>query len=156
MGVVPDQPEHVVLTAAGLARDLGVHLVLAHVDASQQVWHGADGSVYATPLDPDQVAEDREAATDALREHLAALLERTEVMWDLRALVGDPAQELARLAAEEDARLVVLGTRRPGWRGRVEEFFTGSVAVRLAHHQHRPVLVVPAEPVDFSSPEPWR
>jgi hypothetical protein len=36
------------------------------------------------------------------------------------------------------------------------EFFEGSVAVHLAHHQHRPVLTVPLNVVDWKEIRaPW-
>jgi nucleotide-binding universal stress UspA family protein len=53
-----------------------------------------------------------------------------------------------------EARLV--GTRRRGIGESIREFFTGSVAARLAHRQHRSVLVVPLqEPVPDSQAEIW-
>jgi hypothetical protein len=37
----------------------------------------------------------------------------------------------------------------------MREFFTGSVAVQLAHHQHRPVLMIPLDPTGPDAPLPW-
>ena len=66
----------------------------------------------------------------------------------VRQLVGDPAMAIKHLADEVDARLLVVGTRKRGFGESVREFFTGSVGARLAHRQHRPILVVPlGEPV---------
>ena len=42
-----------------------------------------------------------------------------------------------------------------GLRASMREFFRSSVAVHLAHRQHRPVLVVPLSPVDDGRALPW-
>lgn len=57
--------------------------------------------------------------------------------------VGETARALAAVAAQHDARLVAVGPRRPGLVGWMDEAVGGSVAGRLAHTQHRPVLIVP-------------
>ena len=72
------------------------------------------------------------------------------IRYSLEQRVGDPAWALARLADEVDARYIVVGTREAGIRGSIREFFNGSVAVHLAHRQHRPVIVVPLAPVPGS------
>jgi nucleotide-binding universal stress UspA family protein len=78
----------------------------------------------------------------------AALLEGHGVDWSVRQLVGDPALAMKHLADAVDARLLVVGTRKRGLGESIREFFTGSVAARLAHRQHRPILVIPlGEPV---------
>ena len=56
---------------------------------------------------------------------------------------------------ELDARYIVVGTREAGLRGSVREFFNGSVAVHLAHRQHRPVIVVPLAPIEGGEKLPW-
>ena len=50
-------------------------------------------------------------------------------------LVGDPALAIKHLAGELDARLIVVGTRSRGIGESIREFFTGSVAARLAHEK---------------------
>jgi nucleotide-binding universal stress UspA family protein len=65
------------------------------------------------------------------------------VPWSVRQLLGDPALALIQLADELDASLLVVGTRKRGLGESLREFLTGSVAARLSHRQHRPVLVVP-------------
>jgi nucleotide-binding universal stress UspA family protein len=51
--------------------------------------------------------------------------------------------------------LIVVGTRHPGVRAGAREFFGGSVAVHLAHRQHRPVLVIPLAPTPHGTKLPW-
>lgn len=68
--------------------------------------------------------------------------------------IGAPARELSRHAEDIDALMIVVGTRE-GMRGSVREFVNGSVAAQLAHRQHRPVVVVPLDPVAQNAPAPW-
>ena len=52
-----------------------------------------------------------------------------------------------------DAELIVVGSRS-GVRASMREYFGGSVAVHLAHRQHRPVVIVPLA-ARAESPLPW-
>jgi nucleotide-binding universal stress UspA family protein len=70
-------------------------------------------------------------------------------------LVGDPALAIKHLAEQAQARLIVVGTRRRGFGESVREFFTGSVAARLAHRQSRPILVVPLEDPAADDEDLW-
>ena len=58
-------------------------------------------------------------------------------------LAGDPATAIARFAVDHDARLIVVGTRRPGVRASLGLLISGPVSSRLARRQPVPVLVVP-------------
>lgn len=69
----------------------------------------------------------------------------TVVAWDI-----DPD-----LADELEGDAIVVGTRKPGLRTTAHDFFNGSVAVHLAHRQHRPVIVVPLNPVASGESLPW-
>lgn len=75
---------------------------------------------------------------------------------------GDPAvlRHASALAVATEAPLIVerthasmfvIGTRRDEIGAAVREFLNGSVAFRLARHQSRPVVIVPAGVV-----HPWR
>ena len=63
---------------------------------------------------------------------------------------------IKQLANKLDAKFICVGTRKR-WIGEsIRAFFTGSVAARLAHRQHRSVLVVPLEePVPDEQKEIW-
>ncbi|UOE43259.1 universal stress protein [Agromyces larvae] len=158
VGVTPHQPDAVVQHAAALAGALGARLVCATVDPGHYVVEEhPDGSVRSLEVDPDagdlERSGDREAAD--LVERLHALLDPTGLRWEHRGLAGDPTRALAHLADTLDAAMIVVGTREPGVRGTLREFFSGSVAAHLAHRQHRPVLVVPLAPVGFDDVAPW-
>lgn len=80
----------------------------------------------------------------------------TRVPWTFHYLAGRPDRALTHLARAVDAAAVVVGTRAPGTGARLRELVDGSVAVHLAHHQHRPVLTVPLDVVDWSATRsPW-
>jgi nucleotide-binding universal stress UspA family protein len=57
---------------------------------------------------------------------------------------GDPASQICRIAAERDARLIVIGSH--GW-GALRRLVFGSVSTGVLHHARNPVLVVPTRPV---------
>ncbi|MGC4154128.1 MAG: universal stress protein, partial [Propionicimonas sp.] len=59
------------------------------------------------------------------------------------------------LARAVSASAIVVGARQA--RGeRVHDLFAESVGLRLARHQHRPVLVVPLSVVDWKAQAPWQ
>lgn len=154
VGVVPHQLDSVVAQAARFAAAFDAELVCAWVDASRYLVAG-DGTDIATSIDPD-VVDDAELIFDpGLETEITATLAGAPITWSTRALAGGPYRELARLADELDAVMIVVGTRRPGFRGTLREFLSGSVAVQLAHHQHRPVVVIPVDPVGFDREPPW-
>ena len=156
VGVTPGQPEVVAVRAAEFARRFDAELVCASVDpSSYAVEEGLDGSLRTMPFDPD-AADPRNAEFDpALRARLARVLDGRGVAWSTRALVGDPAHALGDIAEDLDAAMIVVGSREPGVRSSLHEFFAGSVAAHLAHLQHRPVVVVPLAPVAPGSSLPW-
>lgn len=153
VGVIPGQPAAVVAEAAIFAEHFDAELVCAFVDGSRYpVRELPDGTVVSMPIDPDSAESDVEEVDPGLRAAIGATLRGREVRWSLRALAGGAAHELARLAEDLDAAMIVVGTREAGLRGSLHSFFNGSVAVQLAHHQHRPIVVVPLDPVTGNLP----
>lgn len=57
-------------------------------------------------------------------------------------VTGKPSEEIARLAAEHDTDLIVIGKHGQGW---VESITIGSTAANLCEIARRPVLVVPLQ-----------
>jgi nucleotide-binding universal stress UspA family protein len=146
---------HAADRAARLARASGARLALAH-------------ALVGTALDDlRRLIGDGEQARSVIeadaRERLHAMARRLEELHGASVsehlLVGHPVQELARLADELDADLLVTGTRGAGFfRGVI----SGSTAERVARRSARAVLLVRQAshepyrrvlvPVDFS---PW-
>lgn len=157
VGVVPGQPIEVVTVAAQFAEHFAAELVCEYVDrSSYPVETRADGTVLAAPIDPDVGDEEAETFDPELAQALSTALARHAVRWSTRALAGGVAPALAHLADDLDASMIVVGTRDAGLRASVQEFFAGSVAVHLAHRQHRPLVVVPLSPVTGDDALPWQ
>ena len=145
---------HAADRAARLARESGARLTLAHalVDTALEDLLRFIG-------DGDQAKSVVEADARARLHALALQLgQRHEIGVAEHLCIGNPVQELARLADAIDADLLVTGTRGAGFfRGVV----TGSTAERVARRSARAVLMVrhPAHepyrrvlvPVDFSA-----
>lgn len=147
VGVTAGQPA-VIAAAAGFAEHFNADLVCVVVNGARYtIDRWPDGSVVSLSINPDLGDEAVEVVAPEVRAAIAAVLEDREVAWSVRALAGGPAQELARVADELDAAMIIVGTHEAGVRGSLHEFFNGSVAAQLAHRQHRPVVVVPLNPV---------
>jgi nucleotide-binding universal stress UspA family protein len=155
VGMQLDQDPHVLDEAVRFARLLNAPLVVAHVDITRFVtYEDPDGYVHSAPID---INFDAGAAEfEAVEAAAATMLDGKGVTWTARQLVGDPALAIKHLANKLDAQLIVVGTRKRGIGESIREFFTGSVAARLAHRQHRSVLVVPlGESVPDEQKEIW-
>ncbi len=154
VGAIPDQPPRVLREAARYARLFSAPLIVAHVDVTRFItYEDPDGYVHTAPIDLD--AGSGQAPLALVREAASAALEGTGVEWTVQQLVGDPALAIKSLAERTDARLIVVGTRRRGFGESIREFFTGSVAARLAHRQARPILIVPLESPAGDDEELW-
>jgi len=154
VGVVPGQSARVYAEAAKYARLHRVGLVIAHVDVTRFVtYEDPDGYVHTAPVDLGAVSSALQLET--IRTDAEAALVGADVEWHVHQLVGDPALAIKHLADQLDARLIVVGTRKRGLGESIREFFTGSVAARLAHRQRRPILVVPLGDIAADDEELW-
>lgn len=123
VGVVTDQPAEVLTTAVTYATRFDAQLICAYVDDSRYtVEVRPEGSILSMPIDPDTTAEASAEFDPELLTRIGSSLDGSGVEWSTRA----------------------------GIRGSLHEFFNGSVAIQLAHHQHRPLVVVPSA----AAPEP--
>lgn len=155
VGLQPGQPEHVLEEALRYASLLAAPLVVVHVDVTRFVtYEDPDGYVHSAPIDMN--LDSGVAEFEDVQKSAEQMLEKADIVWTARQLVGDPALAIKQLAEKLDAQLIVVGTRKRGFGESIREFFTGSVAARLAHRQHRPVLVVPQEePVPDDQEDVW-
>ncbi len=144
VGIEPGQDHRVIQRAAEMATAMDAGLRCLWVDSTQIIFDtGADGSILTTPLDPDQLGTDAIVLEPDLLDLVAEALASSPVSWRLDHTSGDVATGLAKAAHQWDASMVVVGTRRPGFAGWMNEVVGGSIAARLAHTQERPVLLVP-------------
>jgi len=156
VGVDTGQPDAVVQQAAVFAEHFGAELVCAWVDTGRYVIEEhPDGTVSSLSFDPDVVDLADESLPPRLVARLAVALDGSPVAWSTRALAGDPALAIGRLADTLGAAMIVVGTRESSVRAGLQAFFSGSIAVRLAHRQHRPVVMIPLAPVPFEQRLPW-
>jgi nucleotide-binding universal stress UspA family protein len=129
--------------AAGLSLNLGAELCLAHIlpEIADPAW--------ASPLhsNPDEVRLvllEYEGAlyTGAQRKLHEVMRQRIPEGIKHRAIVrvGEAAAEIVRIAGDEKANLIVIGSR--GLSGQSDIF--GSVTERVARMANCPVLIIPA------------
>ena len=126
--------------AARLAERLEARLVLAHVAELALAPYAAVGRIGPGGIAPRSMtlatSDEQEQAGARLLQQLAAEHGHAEQ----RVVVGFPAERLADLADDEDAELIVVGSRG---RGRFKAAFLGSVSNRLVGVARCPVLIVP-------------
>jgi nucleotide-binding universal stress UspA family protein len=122
--------------AVDLSERLGLRLVLAHI---------SDG---IAPVASDDDGEES-VSTKANREGAARLLARLAAEYGVahraerRSGSGDAAALIGRIAAEEEADLIVVGARLRGWLRRGLE---SRLADQLASETPVPVLIAPPRP----------
>jgi nucleotide-binding universal stress UspA family protein len=146
VGVLPDQPLWVVQVAAEYAKAFDAELVCVAADAAGFAYQELpDGTFLTSAIDPEPAAVGPLIPEQRLAE-IREVLAPSGVAWSMRELIGIPTDALMAVAEEEDALMIVVGSRPGGLRGALRNVFTGSVALRLVHRQYRPVVVVPTEP----------
>jgi nucleotide-binding universal stress UspA family protein len=117
--------------AATLAKERGAELLIVHVAEPPAAYGG--GEMYYGLANPD---------TPELKRMLQAVVPSDpQVPCEHRLLSGDPAEEIARIAEEEQVELVVMGTHgRTGFK----RLLMGSVAEAVVRRAKVPVLTLKA------------
>jgi nucleotide-binding universal stress UspA family protein len=131
--------------AAALARQSGGRLLIVHVEEPPLAYGG--GELYYGLPEPSS-------------ERILKMLEDVRpadpaVPFTHRLTMGDPAAEIVRIAGDEDAEMIVLGTHgRTG----ITRLLMGSVAEAIVRRAPCPVLVYreTAERLAARKPEPAR
>lgn len=124
--------------ATVLAEGLDSELHLVHVEPMPGVYAYPESVVY----DPELRDELREEAELRARENLRAEAEALglpERAAATHASVGRPDAEIVRLAEDQGAGLIVVGSRGLG---PIRRALVGSVSHSVVQHAHCPVLVV--------------
>ena len=113
--------------ATSLARDAGATLVILHVEEPPLAYGG--GELYYGIPEPN---------TEALQKMLAEVKPTdANVPYVHRMVTGDPATEIVRVAQEEQADILVVGTHG---RSGITRLLMGSVAEQVIRHAACPVL----------------
>ena len=126
--------------AVGLAKRLELRLVVAHVAEPAYIPYAA-AAPFGGMAGRHAVMEEmwtQEENAERLLEEVAAAADLVDA--ERRVGVGVPAERLADLADEEDAELIVVGSRG---RGAFKAAFLGSVSSSLVGVARCPVLIVP-------------
>jgi universal stress protein A len=112
--------------ATAIARDTGAKLLIVHVEEPPMAY--GTGLMYAGPTEPTQ---------DQLVEMLHKVIPKdSEVPYEHRLLLGDPANEITALAESQSVDLIVIGTHGRSGLFRV---LMGSVAESVVRHANCPV-----------------
>ena len=115
--------------ASSVAAESGASMLIIHVE-EPPLAYGA-GDMYYGVLEPD---------TEALETMLARIVPtNSTVPYAHRLLIGPPAEEIVRLAHEEDVDLIVMATHgRTG----LKHLLMGSVAEAVVRRAECPVLTL--------------
>lgn len=149
VGIEPGMSDLVVRTAFVWAQAGGAALYFGYADPTRVVVEEhPDGSVTHTGIDPDIPGESWREREEQLRRLLTELCDGSGVSWQFRYLAGRADRALTHLARAVDACAIFVGASQRGRRDALG-FLRNSVGTHLAHHQHRPVLMVPVSVVDW-------
>jgi nucleotide-binding universal stress UspA family protein len=147
VGVHPQQSEIVPHTAATWAQATGSGLYFGYVDPSRITeTEFPDGQVRHVGIDPDSADDSWRDTEQQLLDWLTGL--KLPVPWEFRYLAGRADRALTHLARAVDAAAIVVGAAHPG---SAKASLGRALAQELVRHQHRPVLSVPVEIVDWKS-----
>jgi len=117
--------------ATALARESGATLIIMHVEEPPTAY--GTGEMYYGIPEPDDVA-------------LSAMLDGVtptdpNVHYEHRMVIGDPAEEIVRMADDEQVDLIVMGTHgRTG----LKRWLMGSVAESVVRYARCPVFTFKA------------
>ena len=136
----PDS-EAALAVAARLAERFGARLVLANVVEYVPSPYATAGAIGGYPVARGPAAEAHSEQMQAGAHLLEKMAEHANVEAAKRRVVsGFASERLADLADEENAELIVVGSRG---RGALKAAFLGSVSTSLIGVARCPVLVVP-------------
>jgi nucleotide-binding universal stress UspA family protein len=129
-----------VKVAAEFAARLGNTLILAHVAEPAYIAYAAAYPFGGTagPMAMAEEAESTEEDSERLIQRVAVAAGLSDA--ERRVAIGHPAEQLAELADDENAELIVVGSRG---RGALKAAFLGSVSYSLVDIARCPVLIVP-------------
>ncbi len=114
----------------------GAGIVVLHVIDS---WAGFPAYSESMPLDVRDVIRKLDETAKAKLEEVAEECERAVGQVKTLVSIGVPAEEIVRVAWQEGADLIVMGTH--GWTG-FKHMLLGSVAEKVLRTADCPVLVV--------------
>ncbi len=134
-------PDHALLYSIALAHEFQSRLLICHViDLPSPSMYG---EAYLAP------EEHLNRNLDYARRHIAESMADQSVRWEPRICVGQPAEELQRIAREDQAAMVVTATH--GRKG-LKRLLLGSVTEKVMRSLNCPLLVIRGGATDAASP----
>ncbi len=138
--VCSDGSEHALeaaRAAAEIAKKFGSHVTLVHVFLpmgrfSPDTFESGRDKTALTPEYTDLVQQ-------SIEKHTGKVFDDAGVDYAFAGATGQVVEQIVRLAEQENAALIVLGSRG---RGGFQRFLLGSTSDGVAHHAHCPVLIV--------------
>jgi nucleotide-binding universal stress UspA family protein len=128
-----DGARHALPVAQRLAAQLGLELVLLHVEPRTEV-----PGVSAATAGQERLHEEELRDAEALLARYARDARLTDARF--RTAIGRPGETIVAICAEEEAEFVVLGSRG---RGGLKSALLGSVSSEVAAKTPCPCVIVP-------------
>lgn len=132
--------------AAELARAFGSRVVVVSVAPPPRIESIAAGGAFGlTPYysyraeEPAEPVQRDEALWQQHRDRVQALFAGAGIPVDFVGVGGQPAEAIVEAAEAQQADLIVVGTREPGF---LERLLSGSVSEGVARRAHCDVLIV--------------
>jgi nucleotide-binding universal stress UspA family protein len=132
--------------AAELAQAFGSNVVVVSVAPPRPIEPiGATGAFGLMPYysyrgeELAETAQRDEALWQQHRDRVQALFGDAAIPVDFAGVVGQPAEAIVEVADAQEADLIVVGTREPGF---LERLLGGSVSEGVARRAHCDVLIV--------------
>lgn len=116
---------------ARLAVQLGAPLHVVHVVDSSDLLVDSDGP------------EVESSSAGLMQSEIATLMEGSAAEWEFHSRHGNTALQIARIADEHDAEMIVLGGPKRGPMALVERLLKESVSAAAVRLSRRPVVLVP-------------
>jgi nucleotide-binding universal stress UspA family protein len=123
--------------AAEIAKRFDAHIILVHVFLSAEAIY-PDGIVTA-PDYAELTPEYKQQVQRSVEKYTGKIFDDAGVNYTFFGLTGHVVEQIVELAEQEQADLIVMGSRG---RGRFQRFLLGSVTDGVIHHAHCPVMIV--------------
>ena len=133
-----DQAENAVKWYLDHIHRPGNKIVFVHCIELPEMKLNQARSMHMSPGVLASMWKEEEAKSKTLEEGMKELLKQKEAHGVLRTVTGKPGEQITRIAEEENADMIVTGTRGMG---KVRRTILGSVSDYLVHHAHCPVVV---------------
>ncbi|EHQ36214.1 universal stress protein [Methanoplanus limicola] len=126
-----DNAERAAKEAAGLAEELSSQIILTYITGTPP-----QSKLVKDNFDVHKVLKDD--AEKKIKQTISALTEK-EIPYTLKVAIGDPADEIIRIAEKEKADLIILGSRGLGT---IKGVVLGSVSRKVTHSAECPVMII--------------